>query len=104
CAGSPQVGYSPAGTGSLVTCYLYGGSVVNGGDTVVVTLNGVNNPTTTGAHTLTIATSSDTPSVTSPKYTVTPAAAVTAASVAVSKNLTSATGVTYTVKFKAAPG
>ena len=99
--GGLTVGSCKAASVTAVTCSITTGQSVHAGDTVTVTLNGVINPTTvTTDATLTVQTSADTILVTSPAYAVTAATAVSATSVAVSDSLTSATGVTYTVKLK----
>src|SRR5205085_341400 len=56
---------------SLVfTCSTYGGAVVNPGDQMRITLNGITNPSTPGPYTIDVATTSDTQTVTSPAFNV----------------------------------
>jgi hypothetical protein len=69
-----------------------------------VTLNGVTNPATAKAYTLSVSTTSDTVAVTSPSYTVTSATKIGGLSVKPSSTLAGASKVTYTVTFKAATG
>jgi len=101
--GATQVGSCYDSTAVVAICPIYNGDTVNAGDTVVVTMNDVVNPTA-GTKTLTLATTSDTTAVTSPTYTVTAETGVKSGSVTVSKNTTGTSGVTYTVKFKAVAG
>jgi hypothetical protein len=99
--GGDYVGYCEEDDSTTVVCYITG--TVNAGDKLTVTLNGVVNPSTAGAKSLKVSTSSDTTSK-SAAYTVNAASAVSAVTATVSKTLVSAGGVTYDVRFKAATG
>jgi hypothetical protein len=100
--GATQVGLCAGITSVTVECQITG--TVNGGDVLTVKLIGVVNPSTAGAKSVNVATTSDTTSATSTNYTVKAASAVSGLTAAVSKTLVSATGVTYTVGFKTATG
>jgi len=90
--------FSPAG--SAVTGYLGPGAVVNPGDALLVTLNGVANPTSAGPYSVTVSTSSDSVSAASNTVTVTAAAAVSGVTAAVTGPTAAAGGLTgYTVRF-----
>lgn len=65
-----QVG-SCSSSGTTETCSISG--TVNGGDQIVVELDGVVNPTATGSETARLSTTSDTGSVTSSSYSITAA-------------------------------
>ncbi len=75
--------FGPSGGAS--ECYLFSGEVVNGGDSVRVSLNGITNPSNTGENTVDVSTTSDTTPVTSsgsvttqpPPDTTPPNAAIT---------------------------
>jgi hypothetical protein len=99
--GATQVASCYLDTGTTVTCDIYYASNIAPSTAVTVALNGVNNPATTGAKTLQVSTTSDTPLVTSPTYTITAVKSLVSASIAVSSNLPSATGVTYSMTLKA---
>ena len=68
------------------------------GDRLEVRITGANNPGA-GSHDFDIQTSSDTPPVTTPSYTLVPAQAVSSTSVSPSTSTAGATGVAYTVGF-----
>src|SRR4029079_15528165 len=57
-------------SGLIVTCGLFSGQSINGGDVMLITLRGITNPATAGAQTDTVATTKDTPAVTSSAYQV----------------------------------
>jgi hypothetical protein len=97
-AGDTAVG-SCGSSGSVATCTLTSGTTVAGGDALEVELPAVTNPSSPGAETLSVSTSSDTVVKTSPSYTVVPAAPVSAVTTTVSDAETKVGGVTYTVGF-----
>ena len=99
--GANQVGGCFVDTGTTITCDIFGGLTVAANKTVAVALNGVNNSTTVGStYTVQVSTSSDTSPVTSPQFAITAAESIASASVALTKTLPSATGVTYKLKVK----
>jgi hypothetical protein len=99
--GATQVGQCFHTTGTTLNCIIFNGSTVAASTTVAVTLNGVTNPATVSAsNTLTVATSSDVPAVTSPTYAITAAKALTSGAVTTTNSLPSATGVTYNLSLK----
>ncbi len=72
--GSTQrLGNCNVSSGTTVTCPLFSGSTIAASTAVTVELDAVVNPTTAGAMTLTVATTSDTAAVTSGRYQVTTA-------------------------------
>ncbi len=98
--GTTEVGYCEPSSSGTVTCPMVYGPV-NAGDTLVVTLDDVINPTTAGSYTLDVSTSSDSTPVTSPSYTVTAPQGVTGVTVGVPTPSTAAGATTdYTVGFQ----
>jgi hypothetical protein len=86
--------------GTLVQCFVYGGTTLAASHTAVATLNGVTNPVA-GTYHLSVSTSKDTAAQTSPNYTVTAKTGLASASVVMSAPTSSAGGATsYVVSFK----
>jgi predicted lactoylglutathione lyase len=103
-AGGNQVGACSATATAVATCGLFSGETIAPSTAVTVVLGGVTNPSTASSYTLSLATTSDTKSVTSPSYTVTAEGKVTALQVTPSSTLAGAANVTYTTQFKADTG
>ena len=99
-----QVGVCAIASATQVSCGIFSGDTVPASTAVTLTLDGVNNPATAKACTLSLFTTSDTTAVTSPSYTVTSATKIGALSVKPSSTLPGATNVTYAVQFTAATG
>ena len=96
------VGQANPSSTLAVTFFLYTGAVVNAGDHLTALVAGATNPTSPGtAYTLTVSTSSDTAAVTSGSYAIVAAHGVGKPTVTPSSHTAGATGVTYTVGFKA---
>ncbi len=92
---------NPSATLTL-TFYLYSLAVVNAGDHLTASILGAVNPTSPGTtYTLTVSTSSDPTPVTSGSYTIVAGHSVSKPTVTPSDHTAAATGVTYTVGFKA---
>jgi hypothetical protein len=69
--GTTQLGGCLVDAPTVVSCYVYSGSNVPGGDSITLDMNGVTNPTAPKTtYKLTVSTTSDTTKVTSPAYTV----------------------------------
>ncbi len=90
------------GNGGATVTVSVGGScgTIAGGDTVLVTVSGVSNPTATSTgDVIAVTTSSDTLSAQTGTYAITAAQAVTSAQVTLSTSAAGATNVTYTTSF-----
>ena len=73
-----SVGSCSSPVGQTITCSLFGGAAVAGGDQVEITFNGVTNPSSPGSsYTVDVSTTSDTAPVTSSTYSVAPAGTLT---------------------------
>jgi hypothetical protein len=68
-----SVGSCGVPSGLTIRCSLLSNGVINAGDDVRVTFNGITNPSTAGDYTIDVSTTSDTTPVTSPEYSVAPA-------------------------------
>jgi hypothetical protein len=81
-----------------MTCFLNGGQTIPAGDQVSIEIDGVTNPTPAGTYTLTVSTTSDPNTVTSPGYNVVANNQVTGVTAALSNSSPGALA-TYTVGF-----
>jgi hypothetical protein len=97
-----QVGTLCFGGCTPLTFILTNGAVINAGETVNAIVQGATSPATPGtAYTVKVSTSSDTTPVTSSPYTIVTGHPVSTPSVSLSSTVAGATGVDYTVAFKA---
>ncbi len=95
---SSPVGNCFASSTTVETCGIFNGDSVGAGDHVTVELDGVTNPAA-GSQTLSVSTTSDTPTVTSSSYTIATGQQITQPSVTLSSFNAGATNVTYTISF-----
>ena len=56
--------------GQTITCFLFTGQAIDPNENVTVTINGITNPLTPGAQTLSVSTTADTTPVNSPTYSI----------------------------------
>lgn len=102
-SGNP-VGSCAATSATVITCTISPGDTVPASTSATVTLNGVTNPATANAYTLSLSTSSDATAVASPSYTVAHATKIRFAGTEVFDPGTGATDVDYDFWFKTATG
>jgi hypothetical protein len=94
---SSSIGNCFASASTVVTCNLFGGDSIAAGANVVVVVDGVQSPTTTGANTLTVATTSDTSN--SNTFQIAAAQSISQPTLLLSSTAAGAGNVTYTVGF-----